>query len=151
MQSLVYQTEATVLFASVYFASAVNKSVQTNIPKSTESVISSARNQHSSQTAYWKANPRKYGETFFVVQECIGSISASDIRKWISNPVHSWRDAYMPEILEKMHDMDATPQFLMQNEDADTEHSSGLKSSEQRERGRGRGRMEIWLFIFWLI
>jgi hypothetical protein len=40
------------------------------------------------------------------------------------------------EILEKMHDMDATPQFLMQNEDADTEHSSGLKSSEQRERGR---------------
>ncbi len=113
-QSLVYQTEATVLFASVYFASAVNKSVQTNIPKSTESVISSARNQHSSQTAYWKANPRKYGETFFVVQECIGSISASDIRKWISNPVHSSRDAYMPEILEKMHDMDATPQFLMQ-------------------------------------
>jgi hypothetical protein len=51
-QSLVYQTEATVLFASVYFASAENKSVQTSIPKSTESVISSARNQHSSQTAY---------------------------------------------------------------------------------------------------
>lgn len=90
-QSLVYQTEATVLSAS-----AVNKSVQTNIPKSTESVISSARNQHSSQTAYWKTNPRKYGETFFVVQECIGSISASEIRKWISNSVHSWRDAYMP-------------------------------------------------------
>jgi hypothetical protein len=40
-----------------------------------------------------------------------------------------------------MHDMDATPQVLMQNEDADTEPSSGLKSSEQRERGRGR--MEI--------
>lgn len=49
-QSLVYQTEATMLFASVYFASAVNKSVQTNIPKSTERVISSARNQHSTNS-----------------------------------------------------------------------------------------------------
>jgi hypothetical protein len=45
------------------------------------------------------------------------------------------------EILEKLHDMDVTPQFLVQNEDAGTKHSSGLKSSEQRERGRRR--MEI--------